>query len=104
MIKTTIDKLKYSDTRILAEYFDDKKLIEGGLYMFKPGEKAHDEPQTHETAEVLIFIQGTGKIPINGVFHPLKTGDVVVVEAGEYHNTESSVENPLVVTWFSMEK
>jgi mannose-6-phosphate isomerase-like protein (cupin superfamily) len=104
MIKTTIDKLKYSNTRILAEYFGDMKLISGGMYLFKPGEAAHNEAHTHDTKEVLIFIQGTGVVPINGVEYPLKTGDVVVVEPGEDHRTTSSVEDPLVCAWFMMEE
>ncbi len=104
MIKTTIDKLKYSDTRILAEYFGDTKSTDGGIRFFKPGEKAHDTAHIHDVTEVLIFIQGVGSVPINGVVYPLKTGDVVVVEPGEDHRTESSVEDPLVCAWFVMEK
>jgi mannose-6-phosphate isomerase-like protein (cupin superfamily) len=104
MIKTTIDKLKYSDTRILAEYYGDMKLTSGGMYLFKPGEKAHDEAHVHDKKEVLIFIQGKGEVPIDGVVYPLKTGDVVVVEPGEDHRTTSSVEDPLVVAWFLMEE
>jgi mannose-6-phosphate isomerase-like protein (cupin superfamily) len=104
MIKTTIDKLKYSDSRILAEYYGDMKTTSGGIYYFKPGEKAHDTAHTHDVAEVLFFIQGVGSVPIDGVVYPLKTGDVVVVEAGEDHRTESSVEDPLVCAWFLMEK
>ena len=104
MIKTTIDKLKYSDTRILAEYYGDMKLTDGGIYIFKPGEKAHNEAHTHDVTEVLIFIQGKGLVPIDGVEYPLKTGDVVIVEPGEDHRTTSSVEDPLVVAWFVMEK
>jgi len=104
MIKTTIDRLKYSDSRILAEYFGDLKITEAGVYMFKPDEKAHEEAHTHAVNEVLIFLQGKGDVPIDGISYPLKTGDVVVVEPGEDHRTHSSVEDPLVCAWFVMEK
>ncbi len=103
MIKTTIDQLKYSDNRILAQYYGSKKLTSGGMYLFEPGEKAHDEAHTHDVKEVLIFLQGKGTVPINGVEYPLQTGDVVVVEPGEDHRTQSSIEDPLVVAWFLME-
>jgi mannose-6-phosphate isomerase-like protein (cupin superfamily) len=52
--------------------------------------------------EVFIFIQGTGVIPIDGVDYPVKTGDVVIVEAGEDHHTRSSTEDPLVAAWYLM--
>lgn len=104
MIKTTIDKLKYSETRILTEYFGSMSLTECGVKKFKPGERAHDEAHTHNVNEVLIFIQGKGEVPIDGTVYPLKTGDVVIVEAGEDHRTQSSIEDPLVVAWFFMER
>jgi len=104
MIKTTIDKLKFSDSRILAEYFGSMPLTEGGMKRFKPGEKAHDTAHTHNVNEVLIFIQGKGVVPIDGKVFPLKTGDVIIVEPGEDHRTESSIEDPLVVAWFLMER
>lgn len=104
MIKTTVDKLKFSNSRILAEYYGDMKITGGGMYFFKPDEKAHDEAHTHDVKEVLIFIQGQGDVPINGVDYPLKTGDVVVVDAGEDHRTHSSIDDPLVVAWFLMEE
>jgi mannose-6-phosphate isomerase-like protein (cupin superfamily) len=104
MIKTTIDKLKFSETRILAEYFGSMSLTDCGIKKFKPGEKAHDEAHTHSVNEVLIFIQGKGKVPIDGKVIPLQTGDVIIVEPGEDHRTESSVEDPIVVAWFLMEK
>ncbi|HKZ44847.1 MAG TPA: cupin domain-containing protein [Anaerolineales bacterium] len=104
MIKTTIDKLKYSETRILAEYFGSMTLTSGGMKIFKPGEKAHDTAHTHNVNEVLIFIQGKGQVPIDGKIHPLKTGDVVIIEPGEDHRTESSVDDPLACAWFLMER
>ena len=58
----------------------------------------------HDVAEVFIFIQGKGVLPIDGVEHPVKTGDVIIVEAGEDHHTRSSVDDPLVAAWYLMNK
>ena len=104
MIKTTIDKLKFSETRILAEYFGSMPLTQCGVKRFKPGEKAHETAHTHNVNEVLIFIQGKGEVPVDGKVYPLRTGDVVIIEPGEDHRTQSSVEDPLVCAWFLMER
>jgi mannose-6-phosphate isomerase-like protein (cupin superfamily) len=103
MKKLTITDIKASDSRLLPDLLGDATIARGGLYIFKPGEIAHPEPRhVHDTAEVFIFVQGQGVIPIDGVEYPVQTGDVVVVEAGEDHHTRSSVEDPLVAAWYVM--
>jgi mannose-6-phosphate isomerase-like protein (cupin superfamily) len=103
--KLTMSDLKPSASRLTPEYLGDAAIAKGGLYIFKPGEIAHPEPRhVHDTAEVFIFVQGQGVIPIDGVEYPVKTGDVVIVEAGEDHHTRSSVEDPLVAAWYVMDK
>ncbi len=104
MFKTTVDKLKYSDTRIMSEYLGDLKIKEGGIYMFRPDEGATGDPHTHGSTEVLIFVQGKGEVLLSGKFYPVHAGDVIVAEATETHRTHSFVEDPLVVAWFTMEK
>ena len=102
MKKLTVADLKPSGSRLMPEELA-AAIARGGLYIFKPGEIAHPEPRhVHDTAEVFIFVQGTGVIPIDGVEYPVKTGDVVVVDAGEDHHTRSSVEDPLVAAWYVM--
>jgi mannose-6-phosphate isomerase-like protein (cupin superfamily) len=104
MIKMCLSDLPYSGSRLLPERFGDKKITGGGLYLFQPGETAHPEAQhVHDVDEVFIFCQGRGVIPIDGVDHPVQTGDVVIVEAGEDHHTRSSEEDPLVAAWYLME-
>jgi mannose-6-phosphate isomerase-like protein (cupin superfamily) len=98
-----ITDLVPSDSRLLPAELGDRTISHGGVYVFKPGEIAHPEPvHVHDTAEVFIFIQGSGIIPIDGVEVPVKTGDVVIVEAGEDHHTRSSEEDPLVAAWYVM--
>jgi hypothetical protein len=49
-------------------------------------------------------VQGRGVRPIDGTDHPIETGDVILVEAGEDHHTTSSVEHPLVAVWYLFDR
>jgi mannose-6-phosphate isomerase-like protein (cupin superfamily) len=101
--KLTIADLKPTASRLMSGLLGGAAIARGGLYIFKPGEIAHPEPRhVHDTAEVFIFVQGTGVIPIDGVDYPVQTGDVVIVEAGEDHHTRSSMDDPLVAAWYVM--
>ena len=103
MKKLTVADLKPSASRLMPGELGNAAIARGGLYIFKPGEIAHPEPRhVHDTAEVFIFVQGTGVIPIDGVDCPVQTGDVVIVDAGEDHHTCSSVDDPLVAAWYVM--
>jgi gentisate 1,2-dioxygenase len=95
-----LNALALSDTRLLPEVTGDRIITHGGVYVFKPGEMAHPEPHVHQVDELFIFVQGKGVLPIDGVNHPIETGDVILVEAGEDHHTTSSVEEPLVAVWY----
>jgi mannose-6-phosphate isomerase-like protein (cupin superfamily) len=105
MKKMTIRDLDaYTASRLMPDLLGEPKISHGGVYVFKPGETAHPEAvHVHDTAEVFIFIQGQGVIPIDGVDYPVRTGDVVIVEAGEDHHTRSSEDDPLVAAWYVME-
>lgn len=104
MIKMRLSDVQYTDSRLLPEQLGKCKIAGGGVYVFKPGETAHPEARhVHDVAEVFVFIQGRGVIPIDGVDYTVQTGDVVIVEAGEDHHTRSSVEDPLVSAWYLME-
>ena len=105
MIKKTFHDLAYTSTRLLPQELGDRNITGGGVYVFKPGETAHPEPcHTHDVEEVFLVIQGQGVIPIDGADHPIQTGDVIIVQAGEDHHTRSSVDEPLVTAWYLMEK
>lgn len=96
--------ITHTDSRLLPDVLGDRRITHGGVYVFKPGEIAHPEPRhVHDTEEVFIFVQGQGILPIDGVEYPVKTGDVVIVDAGEDHHLRSSVDDPLVSVWYVME-
>jgi mannose-6-phosphate isomerase-like protein (cupin superfamily) len=105
MKRLTVNDLKPDGSRLLPALLGDAKVAGGGVYVFKPGETPHPEPRhVHDTAEVFIFVQGSGVLPVDGVEHPVKAGDVVIVEAGEDHHTRSSVDDPLVAAWYVMDR
>ncbi|TFH04967.1 MAG: cupin domain-containing protein [Spirochaetales bacterium] len=104
MKRLRITDLSPDDSYLTPDLLGTRRITAGGLYIFKPGETAHPEPRhVHDVAEVFIFVQGTGVLPIDGVDHPVKTGDVVIVEAGEDHHTRSSTDDPLVAAWYVVE-
>ncbi len=105
MKRLRVEDIRTTDSRLLPALLGDKAISHGGIYVFKPGETAHPEARhVHEDAdEVFIFIQGQGVLPIDGVDYPVRTGDVIIVEAGEDHHTRSSVDDLLVAAWYVME-
>jgi quercetin dioxygenase-like cupin family protein len=103
MKKLRIADLNPTSTQLLPEHLAGSTITGGGLYVFKPGETAHPERHVHDVAEVFVFVQGTGVLPIDGVDHPIETGDVFIVEAGEDHHTTSSTDQPLVAAWYVMD-
>jgi mannose-6-phosphate isomerase-like protein (cupin superfamily) len=104
MIRMRLSDIRCTESRLLPEQLGDCKIAGGGVYVFKPGETAHPEARhVHDVDEVFIFVQGQGVIPIDGIDYPIRTGDVVIVQAGEDHHTRSSVEDPLVAAWYLME-
>jgi quercetin dioxygenase-like cupin family protein len=105
MRRLTVHDLDTSGKHILSDMLGDAKITGGGIHVFKPGEIAHPEPRhVHDVDEIFIFLQGSGVIPIDGTDYPVKTGDVVVVAAGEDHHTRSSIDDPLVAAWYVTDK
>ena len=100
MKRLRIEDLRPDSHRLMPEYFGARRILHGGLYVFKPGETPHPDYHVHAEDEVFIFIQGRGVLPIDGTEHPVATGDVIIVEPGEDHHTTSSVEEPLVAAWY----
>jgi mannose-6-phosphate isomerase-like protein (cupin superfamily) len=76
-------------------------ICQGGMGFKKPGERTHSSatPHVHEDSETFVILQGKGEMDINGVRHPVKTGDIVVVEPGEEHHLISDKNEPCVNLW-----
>ncbi len=51
----------------------------------KPGEDIGEETHTH-VDQFFRIEKGTGVSSINGVQHPIKSGDVIIIPAGAKHN------------------
>ena len=105
MKKLKISEVRCSGALLLPDILGDAKIAGGGLHCFKPGEIPHPEPRhVHDVDEVFIFLQGKGVLPVDGLEYPVQTGDVVIVEAGEDHHTQSSEDDPLVAAWYLMDR
>ncbi|WP_284639432.1 cupin domain-containing protein [Paenibacillus silviterrae] len=91
---------------ILQHILPGEYLSSGGLAFTKPGERSHtnDGPggidfHVHKDCEAFVVVQGKGSIEINRSFHPITTGDIIIVEPGEDHHVHSSTEDPIVTLW-----
>ena len=105
MIRLRIEDLEPTESILFPEELGEAIVVSGGVYVFKPGETAHPEAvHVHDVDEVFIVVQGSGVLPIDGVDHPIVTGDIIIVEKGEDHHTRSSVDDPLVTAWYVMDR
>jgi quercetin dioxygenase-like cupin family protein len=70
-----------------------------GMAALPPGfsTRAH----SHAAEEVAVVLQGSGRVDIDGVAHPLSAGTVVLTPSNLVHVTHSDPGGgPLVVLWF----
>jgi mannose-6-phosphate isomerase-like protein (cupin superfamily) len=103
--RLTVADLHPQGSFLLPEFLGEARVAGGGVYVFRPGETAHPEARhVHDVAEVFIFVQGSGVLPIDGVEHAVRAGDVFIVEAGEDHHTRGSLDDPLVAAWYVMDR
>ena len=91
---------------ILRDVLPGKFIAAGGLSFAKPGGRSHtnDGPggrdrHVHQDCEAFLIIQGKGYIEIDRTAHPIKAGDLIVVEPGEDHHLVSGLDDPLVTLW-----
>lgn len=63
-----------------------------------------DEPHSHEFAEVLLVTDGCGTVTADDVELSARKGDIIVYNAGVLHAEKSSVEEPLELLFFALDK
>ena len=98
-----------SDTtngHFLKDLVPGEHLCKGGLGFKKRGFRTHGEKNwrgsdrhVHDDSEVFVILQGKARMEVDGVEHPLVTGDVMVIEPGEDHHLISDAEDPCVNLW-----
>jgi len=106
MKKIRLNQLKGDvGSTVFGDLVSGRKVVRGGVHVFKPGEVAHadQERHVHEIEEIFIVLQGQGRLPVEGEVHDAKTGDVIIIEPGENHHMGSSEEDPLVIVWLHIE-
>ena len=81
-------------------------ICRGTLGYKPPGSRTHDhdapdgsDRHVHDECEVFILLQGRATMQIDGVGHPMTTGDVIVVEPGEDHHLVSDENDPCINLW-----
>ena len=105
MKKLAISEVTSNGLQLMPDLLGEARIENGGIKIFAPGETAHPEPRhVHDVNEVFILLEGEGVLPIEGVEHTVKAGEVWIVEAGEDHHLRSSVEQPLVAVWYELDR
>jgi len=112
MKKLTLAELEcIGGNHVLHGVIPGKYLSQGGLSFKKPGERSHDTGcacpscdgtgrHVHdEDSEVFILLQGRARMEIDGVFHDMAAGDVIVCEPGEDHHLIADERDPCVNLW-----
>ena len=99
------------DGHFLRNILKGAYLCQGGVSYKKPNQRTHDkgctcsacDGQGHhihaDDCEVFVILQGKGVMQVNGVDHPLTTGDVVVCEPGDDHHLVADADDPCVNLW-----
>lgn len=99
------DRLHFLEGVIPGRY-----LAQGGLSFKKPGFRTHPAGcacqhcdgqgrHVHADYEVFIILQGKARMEVDGIAHPLATGDVIICEPGEDHHLISDENEPCVNLW-----
>ncbi len=79
----------------------------GGMGYKKPGFRTHtddgpdgEDLHVHEDdREAFVILQGKARMEIDGEFHDMVPGDIIVVEPGEDHHLISDEDDPCINLW-----
>lgn len=77
-----------------TKYFVNGPHWEGGLLVFKPGQKL-GEHFHREVEETFYFLEGSPAMIVNGQEHRVRPGDVFNIAAGEKHDIINDTEQPI---------
>jgi quercetin dioxygenase-like cupin family protein len=75
-----------------------KNLIVGSLVL-KPGQQPHP-PHTHVDEEVIVLVEGTGEINLNGKFSRVGPGEVMYAAPNCLHGIRNTGSTPLTLYYF----
>lgn len=100
------DLADVTEGHILQEVLPGEYISTGGLAFCKPGSRSHTnngpdgrDCHVHTDGEAFMILQGHGEMEVDGVKHPVRTGDVILIEPGEDHHLISSSDEPIVTVW-----
>jgi len=71
-----------------------------GVRFFDRGARS-DARSSERTEEAVVVMQGRGRIVVDGIEHPVRFGDVVVIEPGESVAAVADEIDPFVLLTFS---
>jgi len=91
---------------VVREVFQDRTVVKCGVAQFSPGCFAHEgEKHVHEDDEVFIILTGEITVPIaDGPTDIARTGDWVLIEAGEEHHMSNHTHLPCTAMFLILRK
>jgi len=108
MKRYSLHDLPLGKRHILSGLLPGEYLVSGGLGFKGSGHRSHDVGcqcgscdgkgrHVHQNdSEVFIILQGKARMEVDGKFHDLVAGDVVICEPGEDHHLVSDMKDPCV--------
>lgn len=108
MIKLRLNQLPdVREGHFLKGLIPGEYLCKGAMSYKAPNARTHtnDGPDGRDwhvhddDCEVFVILQGKATMELNGVKHPMVTGDVFIVEPGEEHHLVADAEDPCINLW-----
>ena len=91
-----LSRQPFGDLRIyFAGATDQVKSITTGSVLLKPGMTPHP-PHQHPEEELMVFVQGTGEVSIDGKVTKVAPGSMMFAAGGRLHGIVNTGEIPLL--------